>query len=339
MKKEIPWELIISALKQDISDADGKRLEEWLSVGENREVYEELRGVWEKIRVKVVSYTPDVDFYWKEMMQRMKECEEAENLVVKKKSTLKSFRRALVLSMKYAAVFCVLIAGTFFVTKHYMSEEFGKKYTVVTAPKGQRVKVDLPDGTVAWLSPCSQLRFSGSFNNKDRIVELDGATFFDVAKNPDKPFVVAVKQYRVQVLGTKFNISAYAASPEFETDLLEGAVYVYDSTNAGNEILLKPKEKAVLWGDKLVKRPSDFNNEEYLKNGIVTFQSESFGKVINQVALWNGVHFTIKKTVDLTKKISGKFRQSDTVESILKALQGTTPFKYTIIDENEIIIY
>ena len=43
MKKEIPWELIISELKQDISDADSKRLEEWLSVGENREVYEELR--------------------------------------------------------------------------------------------------------------------------------------------------------------------------------------------------------------------------------------------------------------------------------------------------------
>lgn len=248
-------------------------------------------------------------------------------------------KRTLVLSMKYAAVFCVLIAATYFVTAHYMSEEFGKRYTVVTAPKGQRVKVDLPDGTVAWLSPCSQLRFSGSFNDKERTVELDGATFFDVAKNPDKPFVVEAKQYRVQVLGTKFNISAYAASPDFETDLVEGAVYIYDSNNTGNEIFLQPKEKAMLRGDKLVKCPSYFNNEEYLKNGIVTFQSEPFGRVINQVSLWNGVHFTIKESVDVTKKISGKFRQSDTVESILKALQGATPFKYSIISEDEIIIY
>ena len=68
MKKEIPWELIFSELKQDISDADSKRLEECLSVGENREVYEELRGVLEKIRAKVVNYTQDIDFYWKEMM-------------------------------------------------------------------------------------------------------------------------------------------------------------------------------------------------------------------------------------------------------------------------------
>ena len=78
MKKEIPWELIISDLKQDISDAGKKQLEEWLSAAENREVYEELRGVWEKVRAKVISYTPDLDFYWKELMQRMEKCEEAE---------------------------------------------------------------------------------------------------------------------------------------------------------------------------------------------------------------------------------------------------------------------
>ena len=71
MKKEIPWELIISDLKQDISDADKKHLEEWGSIDENRKVYEELRGVWEKVRAKVINYTPDVDFYWKELRQRM----------------------------------------------------------------------------------------------------------------------------------------------------------------------------------------------------------------------------------------------------------------------------
>lgn len=251
----------------------------------------------------------------------------------------KKLKRTLVFSMKYAAVFLLLVAVTFFVTKRYVADEFGKSYTVITAPKGQRVKVDLPDGTVAWLSPCSQIRFSGSFNDKDRQVELDGATFFDVAKNPEKPFVVAAKQYRVRVLGTKFNISAYASSPEFETDLVEGSVHIVDATNAQNELFLQPREKAVLWGDKLVKRKSDFNNEEYLKNGVVSFQSEPFGKVIDRVSLWNGVKFNIKRSVNVTKKISGKFRQSDSVESILKALQGATSFKYTIISEDEITIY
>lgn len=248
-------------------------------------------------------------------------------------------KHTLLLSLRYAAVFALLIVVTFFMTKQYLLEESGKNYTVITAPKGQRVKVDLPDGTVAWLSPCSKIRFSGSFNKTSRSVELDGATFFDVVRNPDKPFVVSAKNYRIQVLGTKFNVSAYAKCPDFETDLVDGSVHIYDTTNAENELFLQPREKAVLWGDKLVRRESDFNNEEYLKNGIVSFQSEPFGRVINSVSLWNGVKFTINRSVDATKRISGKFRQSDSVESILKALQGATPFKYRVVDDETIVIY
>lgn len=251
----------------------------------------------------------------------------------------KRLKRTITVSLKYAAVFAVLIAGTFYVTKQYLSEEFGKNYTMITAPKGQRVKVDLPDGTVAWLSPCSSLRLSASFNESDRKVELDGATYFDVAKNPEKPFIVSAKGYRVRVLGTKFNISAYKNSAEFETDLVEGCVHIYDPADIRNEVFLQSKEKAVLWGDRLMKRESDFDNEEYLKNGIVSFLSEPFGRVLNSVALWNDVNFKIERSVNVTQRISGKFRQSDSLESILKALQGAMPFKYKIVSEEEIIIY
>ena len=251
----------------------------------------------------------------------------------------KRLKRTIIVSLKYAAVFAVLIAGTFYVTKQYLSEEFGKNYTMITAPKGQRVKVDLPDGTVAWLSPCSSLRLSASFYESDRKVELDGATYFEVAKNPEKPFVVSAKGYRVRVLGTKFNISAYKNSAEFETDLVEGCVHIYDPADIRNEVFLQPKEKAVLWGDRLMKRESDFDNEEYLKNGIVSFLSEPYGRVLNSVALWNDVNFKIERSVNATQRISGKFRQSDSLESILKALQGAMPFKYKIVSEEEIIIY
>lgn len=248
-------------------------------------------------------------------------------------------KKVLMSSMKYAAVMFLLVCGAYFIAKQQVTEEFSKNYTVITAPKGQRVKVDLPDGTIAWLSPCSKLRYSSSFNNLDRNIELDGSTFFDVAKNPEKPFIVSAKNYRIEVLGTKFNIFAYSASPEFETDLVEGAVHIYDTRDKQIELFLQPHEKAVLYDDKLVKRRSEFNNESYLKNGVVSFQSEAFGRVINSISLWNGVKFTIEPTVDATKLISGKFRQSDTVESILKALQGATAFHYKMVSEEEIVIY
>ena len=183
------------------------------------------------------------------------------------------------------------------------------------------------------------IRFAASFNETDRKIELDGATYFDVAKNPEKPFVVSAKGYRIRVLGTKFNISAYKNSKEFETDLVEGCVHIYDPADIRNEVFLQPKEKAVLWGDRLMKRESDFDNEEYLKNGVVSFLSEPFGRVLNSVALWNDVNIKIERSVNATQRISGKFRQSDSLESILKALQGAMPFKYKIVSEEEIIIY
>ena len=271
----------------------------------------------------------------------------------------KRLKRAITVSLKYAAVFAVLVVGTFYTAKLYLSEEFGKSYTIVTAPKGQRVKIELPDGTIAWLSlrilayatsssffqpriwrlPVVVLRFAASFNETDRKIELDGATYFDVAKNPEKPFVVSAKGYRIRVLGTKFNISAYKNSKEFETDLVEGCVHIYDPADIRNEVFLQPKEKAVLWGDRLMKRESDFDNEEYLKNGVVSFLSEPFGRVLNSVALWNDVNIKIERSVNATQRISGKFRQSDSLESILKALQGAMPFKYKIVSEEEIIIY
>ena len=83
----------------------------------------------------------------------------------------KRLKRALTVSLKYAAVFAVLVVGTFYAAKLYLSEEFGKSYTIVTAPKGQRVKIELPDGTIAWLSPCSRLRFAASVNETDRKIE------------------------------------------------------------------------------------------------------------------------------------------------------------------------
>ena len=94
-----------------------------------------------------------------------------------------------------------------------------------------------------------------------------------------------------------------------------------------------------MWGDRLMKRESDFDNEEYLKNGVVSFLSEPFGRVLNSVALWNDVNIKIERSVNTTQRISGKFRQSDSLESILKALQGAMPFKYKIVSEEEIIIY
>ena len=247
------------------------------------------------------------------------------------------WRRRWIQITKYAAVIALLVTSSLGVYSLLNTPETQQMITA-NVKSGSKSEIILPDGTKVQLNGATTITYDVN-SSKQRLVQLSGEAFFDVAKNPEKPFVVSAKGYRIRVLGTKFNISAYKNSKEFETDLVEGCVHIYDPADIRNEVFLQPKEKAVLWGDRLMKRESDFDNEEYLKNGVVSFLSEPFGRVLNSVALWNDVNIKIERSVNATQRISGKFRQSDSLESILKALQGAMPFKYKIVSEEEIIIY
>lgn len=103
--------------------------------------------------------------------------------------------------------------------------------------------------------------------------------------------------------------------------------------------MLQPHEQAIVRGNRLCKIASEFDNEEYLRNGIVSFKSKPFGEILDNVALWQGVKLKIDKSVDVNIPVTGKFRQSDSLENILRILQTVTDFQYTIIDERHVTIY
>jgi ferric-dicitrate binding protein FerR (iron transport regulator) len=100
-----------------------------------------------------------------------------------------------------------------------------------------------------------------------------------------------------------------------------------------------PGEKASLKNNQLVKSISVFNNEECLKNGIFNFSNKPFNEIMEYLALWYDVRFDIKDSAKKELLVSGKFRQSDEIKIILKALQGVHTFKFKEINEQRIEIY
>lgn len=239
MKKEIPWELIISDLKQDISDADKKHLEEWVSIDENRKVYEELRGVWEKVRAKVINYTPDVDFYWKELMQRMEECEEAERRQAedmersedKVEVNLKDKEQPVRLwafprFQRYVAAACVVVA-VFLSVSLYIGIKIGQPEMAQQTYSnwGGKSEVALPDGSNVWIHSATSLTYNTNYYSKNRNVRLNGEAYFDVAHDKDHPFVVETEGMKITVHGTKFNVESFPGSA---SDGLESAITNYN---------------------------------------------------------------------------------------------------------------
>lgn len=251
----------------------------------------------------------------------------------------KKYRSLIFNMLRYASIILFSVVGTWLLTE-YGSDSGQPSHTKINVPAGQRVHMTLADGTDAWLSPRTRVSIPNEFNKDNRIVELDGEGYFSVSKDPERPFIVKTQKYDIKVLGTKFNVFAYSESPRFETDLVEGSVHVYNKDNQNDGMILKPNEKVYLENNYLVKIPHVFNNEEYLKNGIFRFTGVPFSEILNYLSLWYNVKFELSRATNLDRKVSGKFRQSDEIEYILKALQGVHKFKFKMHEnDNRIEIY
>src|SRR5205085_7287309 len=95
-----------------------------------------------------------------------------------------------------------------------------------------------------WLNAGSHVSFNEDFTGKTREVTLDGEAFFDVVKQPERPFIVHVSGYDIKVLGTAFNVKSYAKDKTVETTLIRGVVQVTKhGTQAQKPIILHPNEK------------------------------------------------------------------------------------------------
>ncbi len=106
-------------------------------------------------------------------------------------------------------------------------------YNTISTPRGGQYQLILADGTKVWLNAASSLRFPASFSGKERIVELTGEGYFEVAKNAAMPFKVDIAgKGEAEVLGTHFNINAYTDEATINTTLLEGSVKVTGTNNS-----------------------------------------------------------------------------------------------------------
>lgn len=257
---------------------------------------------------------------------------------LKQRAGQRTHRRISYTVLKYATV-AVLLICTWFISQQYMLQKSEDYSTWVEAPKGQRVCITLADGSEAWLSSRSKIKIPNHFKTNERVVELDGEGFFTVTPDAQKPFIVKTKQCDIQVFGTQFNVFAYSESPRFETELVEGSVYVYNKGDYAGGMYLKPDEKVILENNKLTKQASTFHQSKHLKNGIFSFEDKPFGDLLNRLELWYNVKFIVASPAIRTYAFSGKFRQSDDIGSILQAIKEVGMFKYRIVSEHEIEIY
>lgn len=247
-----------------------------------------------------------------------------------------SLRGVCMEAAKIAAVLAIVLLGTHYWTgKHQVPED--KTWQSIYVPAGQRAELMLADGTKVWLNSRSTLTFPGSFKGNIRNVKLDGEGYFAVTKNVEQPFIVETNKCNVKVLGTEFNVMAYAADSVWETSLLEGAVEILVPGSNNSGMRLEPNMMASLKGNRLVKGRIKEVDYFLWREGLLCFNDISVRDMIEKLKLYYGVDIVVNNTRILKNRYTDKFRTKDGVEHVLKVLKLNNKFTYTKNDETNVI--
>ena len=224
--------------------------------------------------------------------------------------------------------------GVRFEDRGEMEEEIGKS-TIVVPEKGEYFVV-LGDGTKVWINSGSELEFPNRFCGDIREVKVKGEAYFEVKRNPEKPFVVDIGGMQVNVLGTTFGIRAYADEREIRTTLVSGRVNV----SAGKQVYeLKPSEQAVFDKQTEAVKVAAVDTELFVgwKDGRLVFDNCSLERILKDLGRWYS--FEVFYATSAAKEIpfSLNIRKHEKFAQVLELMQSTGKIQFEI-NKNTVIV-
>ena len=178
------------------------------------------------------------------------------------------------------------------------------------------------------------MKYSENFWPECRLVELTGQGYFEVTKNPEKPFIVKVDPvYSVEVLGTRFDVSAYNDDDVVSTTLVEGSVKL-NIAQAGGKIvhqILKPDEKADFTrvGGKLSITSVNADNKVAWRNGEIIFKNTPMGQVLKTLRRHYNVQFNVKDRDVLNAIITARFK-NEQLPQVMEYIKLASDIKFKI---------
>jgi transmembrane sensor len=197
-------------------------------------------------------------------------------------------------------------------------------------PRGAEYKLALADGTTVMINSASVLRFPVNINaaNSREVYLEKGEAYFQVAKNPNKPFIVHANGMDVKVLGTTFNVNTYTKTTR--TTLVEGKV---EAKSANNQTtLLAPNQQAVFNQQNNVLSRADVDVTPFVAwaNGKIVFEEATLDEVMDQLSLW--YDYDVEFQSDKIKQVhfSGEIERYKDIQVILNIIEQTGGVKFSI---------
>lgn len=237
--------------------------------------------------------------------------------------------------VRYAAAAFLLAAGSWIGAAFYYRQAAEvTAYNTVAVPPGQYAELTLSDGTRVWLNARSELRYPAAFGRNARQVGLKGEAYFQVARNPEQPFIVETGAVDVKVLGTTFNIKIDSLRGCTDVSLIEGSVAAYGG--GSREVRLEPMQNLHVAGDMWHVEPLENRDAFLWRTGILVFDRLSLAEIARRIEWCYDTRIRICNAAAGAKIYSGKFVQQDGPYEILRILQKSGHFEIEKDDANHL---
>ncbi|PZR10876.1 MAG: hypothetical protein DI539_20975 [Flavobacterium psychrophilum] len=234
------------------------------------------------------------------------------------------------LLLRMAAVFLLMLgSGLAIYFFHY------RPFSIEQIANLQHQHITIDDGSQIWINNKSKLTYPSKFDSDQRLVKLEGEAFFDVAKEPNRPFIIHTQGVRIQVLGTSFNVKSYDEEDEIVISLATGRIEV---DAFGKRQILTPGDQ--LHYDKATnscqRQRIDVAEASAWKEGWMVFNSTSLRDVVKTAERQYGIHVFMKEGIAAERKITLKVKQRG-VDSLFQVLSYSTGLMYQIKGDSVIL--
>lgn len=302
-------QLILKFLNETISPEEQRALRGWINESEaNKKLMDDFTLMWKvsKDQTKLPDF--ESSDQWQKFERSVNRPEAVPSIAMAANS------RAY--TLKIAASISVIALFSWILYLIVFSQE-----PILKESRETIVHVVLPDGSKVWLNRHSRLAYDKHYNSEERIVKLLGEAFFEVRKDPEKPFIIQTIEAQIQVLGTSFNVQAYERTNATEVFVASGLVNFSSIKNKSAGIMLNPGDRGLLLktSDTVVLSSQESSNVLAWKEKKLVFNKSTIDSVLENLENYFGIEIEIRNNNILRCRFTGSFNEP-TLSEVIEAL-------------------
>jgi len=296
-------ELFVLKQSGDLTASEQDELDQLLENADFRKEYDHLVSHWKNSAQYKAAPDPHTPLAWEKMSK-----------------TISVSGRSRLFSPVFLRIAALLVIG-FGLGYYWLTNQ--QEYIIFRTDVGEKLEVNLPDGSTVILNENSSLTYADDFNVTSRKVEFSGEAYFQVSRDEDKAFKVVSEETVVEVLGTSFNVDAYTDSDFVAVSVNSGKVALTSAKDGASVILEKggygyyDKKTGILNNST-----PELNNSDYWRTGILVYDNDPLVKVVQDLEEQFRIDIGINENKIGDCRFTSSFQNAE-LEEVLEIISAT----------------